>query len=242
MLLSSSSLSWVYFPTALTLGALHALEPGHAKTLTASYLIGIKGTWRDAIILGLSVAITHSFTVILISLIGLWVGQATLTGTLTHWLQIGSGLIVVAVGIWMLIKRLGYLRHARLPDDHVHDDHHCEGHSHDIPNYVKKGERPNIAQIIVFGAAGGLIPCPASITVMLLALSIGKVGAGLFAVAGFSIGLAITLGGLGVIIVSGINRIQITTGRFQWLSSHSPILSAIMVIFSGSFAVLVALL
>ena len=56
-----------YFPTAVALGALHALEPGHAKALTASYLIGIKGTKRDSIILGLSVAATHSIVVILIS-------------------------------------------------------------------------------------------------------------------------------------------------------------------------------
>ncbi|HEX7673983.1 MAG TPA: hypothetical protein VF412_07425, partial [Bdellovibrio sp.] len=64
--------TWLYFPTALALGALHALEPGHAKTLTAAYLIGIKGTKRDALLLGLSVAITHSFVVIAISVAALW--------------------------------------------------------------------------------------------------------------------------------------------------------------------------
>lgn len=56
--------TWLYFPTALALGALHALEPGHAKTLTAAYLIGIKGTKRDAFLLGLSVASTHSVVVV----------------------------------------------------------------------------------------------------------------------------------------------------------------------------------
>jgi nickel/cobalt exporter len=58
--------TWVYFPTALSLGALHALEPGHAKTLTAAYLIGIKGMKRDALLLGLSMAFTHSIAALLV--------------------------------------------------------------------------------------------------------------------------------------------------------------------------------
>jgi nickel/cobalt exporter len=68
-------LNIVYFPAAVALGALHALEPGHAKALTASYLIGIKGTKRDSIILGLSVAATHSIVVIVICSIGIWLGN-----------------------------------------------------------------------------------------------------------------------------------------------------------------------
>ena len=99
-------LSWVYFPTALALGALHALEPGHAKTLTAAYLIGIKGTKRDALLLGLSVALTHSLVVIGISVAALWIGKETFTQDVTHWLQIGSGIIVIILGVWMLIKRI----------------------------------------------------------------------------------------------------------------------------------------
>lgn len=65
----TESLSIVYFPAAVLLGALHAMEPGHAKALTASYLIGIKGTKKDSILLGLSVAATQSIVVIAISMI-----------------------------------------------------------------------------------------------------------------------------------------------------------------------------
>ncbi len=338
--------TWVYFPTAFMLGTLHALEPGHAKTLTAAYLIGIKGTKKDAFLLGLSVAFTHSIVVVGISVAALWVGKETFTQDVTHWLQIGSGAVVVLLGAWLLTKRIIQMRKqqhlhgtpgpihmsnelasgkleiintkngerirflseqsnsnlglrviinrskglevlalkqssepnvflsdvapnephefsAELeiglgtkreivpfemhePHDHHHEEHdhslmnddeHARVHAATIPEYAKKGERPTLFQIVTFGAAGGMLPCPASITVMLLALSIGKLGAGLFAVAGFSIGLAVTLVGIGLIVVAGLSKLQ-GSGRFHWVSSKAPIISAAVVMLSG-FAALV---
>ena len=112
------SLSLVYFPAAVLLGALHALEPGHAKALTASYLIGIKGTKRDSVILGLSVALTHSIVVFLISATGLWLGNEAFTGQATTWLEGASGFVAIAIGSWMLYRRLFIKRH-------THEHHHA---------------------------------------------------------------------------------------------------------------------
>ncbi len=339
--------TWMYFPTALGLGALHALEPGHAKTLTAAYLIGIKGTKKDALLLGLSVAATHSLVVVSLSVVALWVGRETFTQDVTHWLQIGSGVIVILLGMWMLLKRIGQMKRAGLghhhapnpvslsgswnkgvleivnlptgerikytattsqsalavrvvinrpegpevltlkrasetsnefisdvapnephefsgeceyslgekrevipfemhePEaahDHSHmsDDEHSRAHAAAIPEYAKKGERPSLLQIIAFGAAGGMIPCPASITVMLLALSIGKFTSGLLAVAGFSLGLAIALVGIGMIVVVGVSRLQQGEGRLHWFSVRAPIISAVVVVLSGVAALLFA--
>jgi len=94
--------SALYFPSAVALGALHALEPGHAKTLTAAYLIGTKGTRRDAVILGLSVATTHSIVVIALAAGALWLGREAFTDKATYWLQVGSGALVIALGAWLL--------------------------------------------------------------------------------------------------------------------------------------------
>lgn len=339
-------LDWIYLPTALALGALHALEPGHAKTLTAAYLIGIKGTKRDAIILGLSVATTHSIVVVGISLSAMWVGRETFTQDVSHWLQIVSSVIVIIIGIWMLTKRIRQMKQAKMGSHHHHhepiniespiarghleisatsngerikfitshifagstlqvlidrpsgseilelklnpnqlncyesaiapsephefsavleitcgetreeipfnmyepsehhdhnnmsDDEHARAHAKTIPEYAKKGERPSLLQIISFGAAGGMIPCPASITVMIFALSIGKFASGILAVAGFSIGLAFALVGIGLIVVAGLSRFQQGTGRFHWVSVNAPILSASMVVISGLVALL----
>lgn len=82
-----------------------------------------------------------------------------------------------------------------------------------------------------------MIPCPASITVMLLALSIGKFGAGLFAVAGFSIGLAVTLAGIGLAVVVGLSKLQ-GTGKFHWVSKNAPVISAGVVMLSGLAALI----
>ncbi len=267
--MAENPLSWIYFPTALVLGALHALEPGHAKTLTAAYLIGIKGTKRDALILGLAVACTHSIVVVGVSAIALWLGQESLTGDITRWLQMASGVIVILLGCWLLFRRIRQMQRSRAmgasgfpfqridssspgrfalsPEYHLHglshdhgsmsDDEHARAHAATIPAYAKRGERPTIQQILLFGAAGGMIPCPASITVMLLALSLGKLGFGMLAVAGFSLGLAITLVGIGLAVVLGLNKLQ-GISRFSWVSKHAPLLSAGVVILSGLAALL----
>lgn len=104
-----TQLSLVFFPYAVALGALHALEPGHAKTLTAAYLIGTKGTKRDAILLGLSVAATHSIVVVALSIGALYLGKEAFTESATYWMQIISGVVVVILGSWMLYRRLSFI-------------------------------------------------------------------------------------------------------------------------------------
>lgn len=314
--MEATPLTLLYLPTAILLGALHALEPGHAKTLTAAYLIGIKGTKRDAFLLGVSVAATHSIVVVALSVAALWLGREAFTDQATWWLQMGSGAIVVVLGTWLLHRRWRVMQRqkARLNregdhrhgthghshdhgdghahdhghhhgdgDDHDHDhedghdhghhgdhdhhdhEHHHGEHAHDhdhqhdhddhdlltddehaaahaatLPKYVATGERPTALQIVTFGAAGGMIPCPASITVMLLALSVGQAGIGLLTVFGFSLGLAITLVGVGLAIVAGLSKLQ-GSGRFAWVTRQAPLLSAGLVIFSGAAAIAVAL-
>ena len=123
--------------------------------------------------------------------------------------------------------------------EHLDDIAHAQAHANNLPDYAKQGLRPKTSQIIAFGAAGGMIPCPASITVMLLAVAAGKTSLGLFTVLGFSLGLAITLVGIGMVIVTGLSHIQ-SSGRFVWVSKNAPILSAGLVTLSGIFALLIS--
>ncbi|MHB1155841.1 MAG: nickel/cobalt efflux transporter [Phycisphaerales bacterium] len=251
------SLSLLYFPSALMLGSLHALEPGHAKTLTAAYLIGIKGTKRDAVLLGLSVAATHSVVVIAVAILAMWIGQEAFADQAGRWLQIGSGVVVIGLGSWMLWRRWPRrtkAHHHHHHHDHDHDHHHDHGHdpvdmdeethirSHAaaMPDYVRQGMRPTAGQIMAFGAAGGMVPCPASITVMLLAMSVGKTGWGLLMVLGFSSGLAVTLVAVGVLIVLSLGRIG-RSERFAWISRNAPRVSAGVVILSGAGALVLAM-
>lgn len=259
------SVSLVYLPTAITLGALHALEPGHAKTLTAAYLIGVKGTKRDAILLGISVAATHSILVILLSVAALWLGREAFADQASRVLQVGSAVVVILLGIWLLWRRIpgrsvkmaqshGHSHahphphpHPHAPhhphpnddEDHGHEDHswmdedeHARVHAATLPAYVTRGERPTFGQILMFGAAGGMVPCPASVSVMLLALSTNAILLGTVTVLCFSLGLAVTLVGIGLAVVSGVARFA-SAGRLAWVSSHAPVISAVLVILSG---------
>ncbi len=335
-----------YLPVAVGLGALHALEPGHAKTMIAAYLIGTRGTKRDALALGASAAATHSLVVIGLAVAGLWLGSQVVTGSALRWLQLGSGLLIIALGLWMLARRLrprphahhhepdpiavngtfgaGTLRIVDTPEgermrlslpaavpglaaqvaiarpggrsekidlvpevgrpgdylslltpdephefqasltltqgeraeriafamhepegsqhgEHEHEDDaaHAAAHARDMPAYVQRGERPTLGQVMAFGAAGGLMPCPASVTVMLLALSVGKAVLGFIAVMCFSLGLAITMVGLGMAVVYGAQRLA-DSPRLSWFSRHAPAISAGAILLSGFASVALA--
>lgn len=117
---------------------------------------------------------------------------------------------------------------------------HARAHAATLPEYVGRGERPSFWQIVTFGAAGGLVPCPAAVTVMLLAISVNRTGNGLVMVAGFSLGLAATLVGIGLAVVMGLNALG-SRGRFGWLSRRAPVVSAAVVVLSGVAAVVIAL-
>lgn len=258
-------LSFVYFPSAVVLGGLHALEPGHAKTLTASYLIGTKGTKSDAVLLGLSVAFTHSLVVVGLSAFAMLIGRTTFTDEASHYLAMGSGVVVTLLGCWLVVKRWRAMKRvksrkkfhfhgfssrslgpvqsrAQAHHDHasMSDDEHARAHMADLPAYVFRGERPSPWQIMIFGAAGGLVPCPAAISVMLLGLSVDQVGAGFLMVLGFGLGLALTLVGIGLLIVMGISKLN-HTGKLSRISAFSPLIAAVMVIVSGCFSLIMAL-
>ncbi|MCI5130506.1 MAG: hypothetical protein D3904_03040, partial [Candidatus Electrothrix sp. EH2] len=119
---------------AVVLGALHAFEPGHGKTLIAAYMIGTKGRAWDGILLGAIVTITHTFSVILLGLTAQILSKTYSEATLHNWLGLISAGIILAVGIWMLRQRLsGKSGHAHIHlfgTGHSHEHHHPHTHTH----------------------------------------------------------------------------------------------------------------
>lgn len=240
-----SELSLVYIPAAIGLGALHALEPGHAKALTAAYLVGIRGTWREALILGLSAAVAHGAVVVALAAGALWLGRATLADDGLRWLGIVSGAVVMLIGGWILLRRLLRRRHHDHGHDHGHDHHdhdheeeEHDGHHHALPAYAGTGERVGMGQVVLFGISGGLLPCPASVSVMLLALTVGKVALGVVMVGAFSLGLALAFIGVGMAVVWGAAALG---GRFASVSRHAPTVSAVVLLVSGAIALVAGL-
>jgi ABC-type nickel/cobalt efflux system permease component RcnA len=162
-------------------GALHALSPGHGKAMVAAYLVGTRGTARDAVALGATVTITHTIGVFALGLVTLALSAYVLPEQLYPWLNLVSALLVLSVGAAVLRKR----RHALKHHHHDHDHHH---------HITNKG-------ILAMGASAGLIPCPSALVVLLGAVAQHQVGLGLVLITAFSLGLAATLTGLGVLVV-----------------------------------------
>jgi nickel/cobalt transporter (NicO) family protein len=126
---------------SLFLGAAHALEPGHGKTIVAAYLIGSRGTVANAIFLGGVVTFTHTFSVILLGVITLFASRYILPEQLFPWLGASSGLLIMGLGGWLFVRNLtggghghGPGGHSHVPGDegsHDHSDDHGDSHSHD---------------------------------------------------------------------------------------------------------------
>ncbi|MFL5835619.1 MAG: sulfite exporter TauE/SafE family protein [Solirubrobacteraceae bacterium] len=169
---------------AFAWGAVHALSPGHGKTMVAAYLVGTRGTARHAIGLGATVTVTHTLGVFALGAVALLLAQYVLPEDLYPWLSLASALLVLGIGATVLRKRL---RARKRHSHHHHHHHHDDGLS-------KKG-------IVAMGASAGLLPCPSALVVLLAALAQHQVPLGLGLIVVFSLGLAATLTGLGLVVV-----------------------------------------
>ena len=209
---------------ALGWGALHALSPGHGKAMVAAYLIGTRGTSRDAVLLGMTVTVTHTIGVFALGLVTLALSQYILPEQLYPWLTLTSGLMVVAVGAGVLRSRLRR-RNAR---GHSHAHGHGHGHTHSHPPDGDLGTRG----LLGMGAAAGLLPCPSALVVLLAAISQHEVALGMLLIVAFSVGLAGTLTVLGLAVVHARRFVppRIATSR---VAALLPALSAVLVIAIG---------
>lgn len=180
-------------------GAAHALTPGHGKALVAAYLVGTRGSPRHAFMLGGTVTVAHTAGVFAIGIVTLALSQFILPEQLYPWLTLVSGLLVVAVGAAVLRQRLRR-RGSRAHGDQHHHDHGHSGHDHGHRHHhhddglTSKG-------ILGVGIAAGLLPCPSALVVLLSAIALHRVGLGLVLILAFSVGLAATITGIGLVAV-----------------------------------------
>lgn len=174
---------------AFGLGALHALSPGHGKTIVAAYLVGARGTVRHALLLGGIVTFTHTISVFGLGVATLFLSRYVLPEKIYPVLGVISGLSIVWIGAALLYQRACKLRH------HHHHDHDHHHHSH-----VPEGE-VTMASLLALGAGGGLVPCPSALVLLLSSVALGRAGLGLLLLAAFSAGLAIVLMAIGVAVL-----------------------------------------
>ncbi|MDE2592942.1 MAG: nickel/cobalt efflux transporter RcnA [Burkholderiales bacterium] len=360
--------AWLFVPSAILLGALHGLEPGHSKTMMAAFIVAIRGTVTQAVLLGLSATLSHTAVVWAVAMAGLYFGQNLNAETAEPYFQLASAIVVMGVAIWM-IWRIRRQQSACFHDhghDHGHGDHdHGHAHSHDHADEAKRIdtghgvvrlaifeegvpprfrlsreghhghdwkadqvrislERPDgqqqsftfvqrdgfleseqvidephefvarlslghghhshdydveftehhhhvvpdyegldvaapgyqdphelahandirrrftnravtTPQIVMFGLTGGLVPCPASITVLLLCLQLKRVALGATLVMCFSIGLALTMVASGVLAALSVKHVSKQWGGFGDFSRKAPYFSGVLMLLVGLY-------
>ena len=191
---------------ALGLGALHALEPGHGKTIVAAYLVGSRGTARHAFLLGLIVTASHTAGVFALGAITLYASRYIVPEQLYPWLGVFSGLTIAGLGGYMFLRRW-----SGLDLDHSHSSGQLHSHwfsssskSNDVtPAPAENSKSVSLYQLFTLGITGGIIPCPAALVVLLSAFALHRVGLGFFLITAFSLGLASVLIGFGMVMVYG---------------------------------------
>jgi nickel/cobalt exporter len=349
---------WVFVPTAILLGALHGLEPGHSKTMMASFIIAVKGSIPQAALLGLCAAFSHSLIVWALAAAALKFGNELIAEQAEPYFMLLSSAVVIGVSIWMFIRtrrdelaakafehaphggkiintghgvleleifeagvpprfrlhaygdgmvvkgfsdddtaqietlRSGGKRQIfelqrsgafleseeEIPESHEfeavlsmghgdnvhrfevsfseHEHHHSHGHDHVHPHAhdvadellggdgsyqdaherahaedIKRrfvGQKVTTGQIAMFGLTGGLVPCPASVTILMICLHLKRFALGAVMVASFSAGLAISLVSVGVIAAWGARQVgkRFGTSRFSDLARKMPYFSS----------------
>lgn len=334
LLQQSGAHAWLFVPSAILLGALHGLEPGHSKTMMAAFIVAIRGTVFQATLLGLSATISHTAVVWAVALLGLYLGQDLSGERSEAYLQLFSAVVIICMAVWMawrtwreqneerdhhhhdepqivslagrsllieifedgvpprwrirsetdtlpapggltvttvradgseqfyaFAEREGYLESANeIPEPHTfkarvtlgpdsaellfeehnhmdlgeEDDAHARAHAVDIRKRFA-GRTVTTPQIVLFGLTGGLIPCPAAITVLLLCIQLKQFSRGFVLVLCFGIGLAITMVSAGVLAALSVRHVEKRWSGFSRFAHRAPYVSAALIVLVGLY-------
>lgn len=350
--------AWLFIPSAILLGALHGLEPGHSKTMMAAFIVAVRGTVGQAVLLGLSATLSHTAVVWIVAMAGMYFGRNWNAEATEPYFQIASAVLIIGVAVWMIWRTWRQQRaclHDHSPDqNHTHDEakyidtghggvrlevfeqgvpprfrlyreskhghvwavdqvrietersdgsrqtfnfvqrdgfveseqeipephefvarlrlgHEHHSHDYDVefvehdhhhhaikdyegldvsaPGYQDPHELAHAndirrrfanqevttGQIVMFGLTGGLIPCPASITVLLLCLQLKKIALGATLVLCFSIGLALTMVISGMLAALSMKHVSNRWSGFGEFARKAPYFSGALIVLVGLY-------
>jgi ABC-type nickel/cobalt efflux system permease component RcnA len=231
------------------MGALHAIQPGHGKTLVAAYLVATGGAPRDAFMLAGIVTFTHTISVFALGLATLAASELFLPSKVIPVMGAISGLLVAAMGVTML--RGALRRRSAGSHEHHHDNHHHDHAQLTEEEHARLHLEEALAvrrgvprkSLITLGISGGMAPCPDALAILLLAIGMNQAGLGMLAIVAFSAGLAAALVAFGLAVsllgpawsraksqATGGSRLSTAFGRF---ATAAPMVSAAIVLLLG---------
>jgi nickel/cobalt transporter (NicO) family protein len=212
MSLISSSI--IYIASAFGLGALHALEPGHGKSVIAAFVMGTDAKLKDTWLLGLIVVFSHVVVVLLLGVVSIFILGAFDTGTTQNIMGLIGGSLLILVGIWIL----------RRYSHHYHHEHGID---------TGKG-------VVAIGLSTGLVPCPAALGVLMFSLANNQTYDGIIYVLIFSAGLAISITLLSMFFVKGKGILQNYMGNKT--VNKIPLVSGSIIIIIGIYTMILAMI
>jgi nickel/cobalt exporter len=231
-----------YALSAFWLGALHALEPGHGKTVVAAYLVGERGRIRDAVLLGIVVTLAHTSSVIILAFLATVAAERFVPERVHEIMELVAGVIVLAVGIGMLVarkRRLGDHGHDHSEHGHSHGHHH-HGHDHGAVATGPDG-RLGVTGLVALGISGGIVPCPAAFAILIAAVGLAEFARGVGLVAIFSMGMAAVLIAVGIAMVRASEAMKSRLENNSRFVQIVPIISAVLIALIGAVLIVRAL-
>ena len=247
---------------AFGLGAMHALSPGHGKTVVGAYLVGSRGTPKHALFLGATVTITHTLGVFVLGLITIFASKYILPEKLMPFLSFVSGLMVFFIGISLFKERLfgamgwkstshhgiGNMldnEHQLLTEDEINEEEnlaHTHQQARDGLTHSHGGSThthlppANVTwkSLLTLGISGGLLPCPSALVLMLSAINLNRIGYGLILTLVFSVGLATTLTVIGLAFLYGGRAFGGSRLGESRIIKALPVLSALIITCLGA--------
>ncbi|MDP4125855.1 MAG: sulfite exporter TauE/SafE family protein [Bacillota bacterium] len=222
-------------PAVIGLGALHSLEPGHGKGVITAYLISSGAKITDAVMIGLISAVAHTLSIVLLAVSASSTIKVLLPENLTYWFQLISGIIVIYIGLNMITQRIFNHFEAKKQSHHSQDGHCCNSHcSHH--HFELSSTSSSRSNLFLTGFFTGIVPCPSALAILLAAVAANKIPLGLGLVGAFSIGSAIMMVAIAILVVRASHTIQ-KLERWQ-VVNRLALVSSFLIIFLGGAVIL----
>lgn len=210
---------------SLVLGALHAFAPGHGKTVMAAYLVGQRGTFRQAMGVAMTVTATHTVGVLAL---GVAISASTVVAPerVYPWLGAASGLLLAVIGVGFLV---------RIARRRLHDHAHTHGHAHHHHHHDHDDDQLVTTRgLVAMGFVGGLLPSPSAVVVLLGAVALGRTWFGVLLVLVYGLGMALTLAGAGLLLLrarGALDRFFGASRQNRWLTLTTRLLPPATAVF-----------
>jgi ABC-type nickel/cobalt efflux system permease component RcnA len=244
---------------AAALGALHAVSPGHGKTVMAAYLVGSRGNVRHAVGLGMTVTVSHTLGVLALGALSLSAATFIPPERLYPILSVISGAIVIVIGGYLLITRVRAVttsRRAEREHAHAHEHglEHQHGHAHDHVDTARPDrpagwhEHDGIGHthlpregmgwrgLFALGLSGGMVPSVSALLILIGSISIGRPLFGIILTVAFGAGMAAVLVGVGLALVYARRFVErMPAANPLRLTQRLPLVTAAIVLVAGVF-------